>query len=117
MPRGRPKKLTDVSAGTPVETMTTEENEAELKALSEDFGQNKDLKFQQMIASGIPVAQAVFQSAVNNGDNSPENMFSDKSGTPARRVQMWMCPPILLCYHKDQYFFTPLANVAHARFK
>ncbi len=68
-----------------------------------------------MKANGIPVTMAQFQSAVNNGENIPENAFNAKSGAPGRRVEMWMCPPILLCYHNKTYFWTPLVNVVHAR--
>lgn len=72
---------------------------------------------QKMVAQGIPVWRAVFQSAVNNAEDVPENEFSTKSGMKSKHVKMWMLPGGLLCLHKEKYFFVPSANIRWMNFE
>ncbi len=76
----------------------------------------------KLIKSGIPVKEARFHAAVNNGDGAPEMQFNDKSSFPGRRVQMWASYAYLVCLHwdakkGDRYILVPLSNVifAHAK--
>lgn len=68
---------------------------------------------ERMLKTGIPVASAKFQTAVDNADKVPETMFSKDSNNKTRKVQMWWCGPenTLLCFQNGLYFMTPLANV------
>ena len=66
---------------------------------------------EQLIEKGIPVSRAVFHSAVNNGDDTPENEFSMKSAKSGKRVKMLLTPHGLMCDHKERHFFVPLANI------
>lgn len=65
---------------------------------------------------GIPIWRAEFHSAVNNGDDVPENYFSSKSTVKSRNVEMrWIKGDGLWCLHKGQYFIVPAATVKFAK--
>lgn len=77
----------------------------------------------KMIERGIPVERAEFHSAVNNGDEVPENYFCKSSDKESRRVQMWWIngDGLLCCHHTktkgDIYFMVPSASVKFHRFE
>lgn len=68
---------------------------------------------EKIIAKGIPVSRAEFQSNVNNANGVPESFFSKDSSHKTRHVEMWYVPgeSVLFCRQDNKYFFTPLANV------
>jgi hypothetical protein len=73
---------------------------------------------QRMIEQGLPVTRAEFHAAVNNGDNIPENYFSNKSNVKSRNVQMWWINGNgILCLHHDKYFLVPAASVKFCNFE
>lgn len=73
-----------------------------------------DPNLKQLIKMGIPIVEAHFHSAVNNGENVPENNFSAYSNSPSRRVQMWYTPQTLVCLHKGKHILVPTASVRFA---
>lgn len=78
--------------------------------------QHPDDLLDTIIKNGIPVWKATFQAAVNNGDEVPENYFSNKSILKSRHVEMWLCSggQILICRQKTKtetkVFCVPAAN-------
>lgn len=73
---------------------------------------------EKLIETGVPVSEAHFHTAVNNGANVPENNFSEKSNNAERRVEMWATSAdLLVMRHKNRLFFTPMANVKFGFFK
>ncbi len=94
-----------------------EEQIPQMNDASEKFAE-----IRKLINSGIPVREARFHAAVNNGDGVPEMQFNDNSTQPGRRVQMWSSYSYLVCCHSDvkkgdRYILVPLSNVifAHAK--
>lgn len=73
---------------------------------------------EKIIAKGVPVTRAEFQSNVNNANGVPESFFSKDSSHKTRHVEMWYIPGegVLFCRQDDKYFFTPLANVIKGTF-
>lgn len=87
--------------------------------MSKDKKTEADLlaeKEPEFLKNAIPVWRAEFHSAVNNGDDVPENYFSSKSQVKSRNVQMWWVKGDgLWCLHKGQYFVVPAATVKFAK--
>ncbi len=78
---------------------------------------HEEIRFEDLKKKGFPVWKAEFHTAINNSDDVPETMFSEKSIVPSRKVEMWWIPDGLLCLHKDQYFLVPSASVRYVKFK
>lgn len=74
-------------------------------------------KLYRLISSGLWVSKAEFQSAVNNGANTPENMFSEKSENHNRRAKMWLTQVGLVCLQGQNFFGCPSANLKYFHFK
>ena len=72
---------------------------------------------EKLIHNGIAVHKAEFIHAINNADNVPENMLSEKSANASRRAEMWLTTAGLICFQKGVYFGTPAANVKYVHFK
>lgn len=73
-------------------------------------------QLKQLIESGIPVFEAHFLHAVNNGENVPERNYSMFSNSPSKRVEMWDCGNKLLCKHKGKFFSCPMSNVVFVKY-
>lgn len=77
----------------------------------------KNELIEKLIESAVPVTYAKFHSAVNNGDGTPENYFSEESNVKSRQVKMWASYAYLICFHKESYILVPLSNVVFAEAK
>lgn len=75
-------------------------------------------KLKKLIETGIPCSEVIFQSAVNNADNIPENGFNEASDVGSRRAEMWLTSaPIMIFKQKECLFWTALSNIRSSKFK
>lgn len=95
------------------------------KETREFFGVNTPVEYnpngslETLILHGIPVSKADFHTAVNNGQDVPENSFNAASDNKRRRVQMWLVAggSFMLCFHNNKYFGVPSSNIKFWNFK
>jgi hypothetical protein len=73
-------------------------------------------QLKQLIETGIPVCEAHFIHAVNNGENTPERNYSIFSNSASKRVEMYYTTKGLVCKHNKKFFVVPLDNVVFAKF-
>lgn len=74
-------------------------------------------KLKALIETGIPVEEAFFHSAVNNGDKVPQNNFSIHSNDKGRVVEMWDTPAGLVCRHNGLCFRVPEPNIKFLNYR
>lgn len=72
---------------------------------------------ERVLADGIPVFEAIFHTAVNSIEKSPEERFTDGSSHKSRNVQMIWTEIGLWCTQKGQAFLVPASNVKSVYFK
>lgn len=65
----------------------------------------------KLIETGIPLEEANFHSAVNNGQRVPGSCYSTKSQNKDRQCEMWLNGHLLICLKDGIYFGTSSANI------
>lgn len=65
----------------------------------------------KLIETGIPIEEANFHSAVNNGQRVPGSCYSNKSQNKDRQCEMWLNGHLLICLKDGIYFGTSSANI------
>ncbi len=67
--------------------------------------------------TAIPVLEAIFHSAVNGADKTPEERFTDNSTRKTRNVTMFWTEHGLWCAQRGKLFLVPASNVKSVYFK